>query len=287
MHTLILKDNMALVAGRDGYFLVSLNDMYIGRGLACYGEYNAAEAAFLKRLIKPGDHVVEVGANIGAHTIGLAKAVGPHGKVYAFEPQRVCFALLQAQVALNQAYNVFAYNQALSRSPESLWMPAVDYTQTENFGGVALMREGGSDAEAAAVTTLDERLNGVPCALIKIDVEGMEEDVIRGGLNLIRTHRPLLYVENDQIAKSQSLIACIQELGYRLWWHIPKLYSPQNFFNMSENIFGETASFNMICSCRELEAVEGLKEIKSPHGPHPSAPQSRPAWQYSINMTQG
>jgi hypothetical protein len=56
---------------------------------------------------------------------------------------------------------------------------------------------------------------------------------------------------------------------------------------MSENIFGETASFNMICSCRELEGVEGLKEIESPHDPHPSAPQSRPAWQYSINMTQG
>ena len=286
MRSLILKDNMALVAGRDGYFLVSLNDMYIGRGLACYGEYNADEAAFLKQLIRPGDHVVEVGANIGAHTIGLAKAVGPHGKVYAFEPQRVCFALLQAQIALNQAYNVFAYNQALSRSPESLWMPAVDYTQTENFGGVALAREGGSDAELASVATLDERLDGVPCTLIKIDVEGMEEDVIRGGINVIRTHRPLLYVENDQIAKSQSLIACIQELGYRLWWHIPKLYSPQNFFNMSENIFGETASFNMICSCRDLEAVKGLKEIKSPHDPHPAAQKSRPAWQYSINMTQ-
>jgi FkbM family methyltransferase len=286
MRSLILKDNMALLAGRDGYFLVSLNDMYIGRGLACYGEYNAAEAAFLKRLIKPGDHVVEVGANIGAHTIGLAKAVGPHGKVYAFEPQRACYALLQAQVALNQAHNVFAYNQALSRSREPLWIPAVDYAQSENFGGVALTRDAGPAAEAADVTTLDERLAGAPCALIKIDVEGMEEDVIRGGLTVIKTHRPLLYVENDQIAKSRSLISLIQELGYRLWWHIPNLYSAQNFFNMSENIFGETASFNMICSCRQLEAVEGLNEITSPDDPHPAAPRRQPAWQYSINMTQ-
>ena len=80
MRSVILKDNMVLVAGRDGYFLVSLNDMYTGRGLACYGEYIAEEAAFLKQLIRPGDHIVEVGANIGAHTIGLARAVGPQAR---------------------------------------------------------------------------------------------------------------------------------------------------------------------------------------------------------------
>ena len=52
------------MAGRDGYFLVNRKDVYIGRSLEIYGEYAGAEAAFLKTLIKPGNHVIEVGATV-------------------------------------------------------------------------------------------------------------------------------------------------------------------------------------------------------------------------------
>ena len=53
-------------------------------------------------MVNPGDTVIEVGANIGGHTVGLAKRVGPQGLVIAFEPQRGCFSLLQSQIALNE-----------------------------------------------------------------------------------------------------------------------------------------------------------------------------------------
>jgi FkbM family methyltransferase len=273
MRSLILNNNLMLVAGRHGYFLINLNDVYVGQALALYGEYCADEAAFLGRIIKPGNHVVEVGANIGSHTIGLAKAVGPHGKVYAFEPQPACYSLLQAQIALNQTHQVRAYNEGLGQSLERLWLPFIDYSKPNNFGGASLSRDQSPQGELIDVTTLDSRLPDVPVSLIKIDVEGMEEDVIRGGSNLIRKHRPLLYVENDRIEKSRSLVALIMELGYRLWWHIPDLYCKNNFFQVGENIFGKAASFNMFCACHDHEAAAGLLEIKSPDDPHPLAPK--------------
>jgi FkbM family methyltransferase len=271
MKALILNESLALVTGRDGMFLVNRKDFFIGKALEIYGEYNGTEAAFLRHLIKPGDTVIEVGANIGSHTIGLAKAVGPAGKVFAFEPQRPCYALLQAQIALNQISNIYSYNVGLGQAREKLWVPHVDYAQLGNFGGVALKRESEADSEPVDVVTLDEQLEGVACSLIKIDVEGMEEPVIRGALKLITKTRPTLYVENDRLEKSKSLVTLIFELGYRIWWHIPPLFSPTNFFNVPQNIYGNVASFNMVCCDQVHAAVAQLPEIKSINDPHPAA----------------
>ncbi len=274
MHTLILNDQIALVAGRDGYFLVNRKDYYIGKSLEAYGEHGSLEGAFLRRLIKPGDNVVEVGSNIGAHTIGLAKAVGPQGRVYAFEPQRNCYALLQAQIALNQLTNIFAYNEALGQKQEKLWLPSINYSEVGNFGAVQLLTEWVPGSDAIEVTTLDQRFGDVACAMIKIDVEGFEEEVIRGGINLIEKQHPLLYVENDRVEKSKSLVALLLELRYRLWWHIPRLYNSNNFFKINQNIYGDTSSFNMFCSHEYHDAADGLIEIRSPSDPHPLARQN-------------
>jgi FkbM family methyltransferase len=276
VRVIVLNDLVAIVAGRDGYFLINRKDVYIGRALEVYGEFSGAEAAFFKRLIKPGDNVVEIGANIGAHTIGLSKAAGSTGKVFAFEPQRACYALLQAQIALNQLTNVFAYNVALGSKRSRLWVPATRYAELGNFGGVALSNSQVAAGEPVDVTTFDERLANISCAFVKIDVEGMEEEVIRGGMKMIRKYKPMLYVENDRIEKSKSLVSVLLELGYRLWWHIPPLYNRDNFFAVKENIYGITASFNMICAHEHHDAMGGLVEIKSPDDPHPLAPWSRP-----------
>ena len=274
MHSMVLDEFIAVVAGRDGYFLVNRKDIYVGRAIETYGEYNGLEAEFLKRFINPGDVAVEVGANIGSHTVGLGKAVGAQGKVYAFEPQRACYALLQAQIALNRLSNVvIAYNEGVGRERSRLWVPAANYDKLGNFGGLSLGEQQGGSAQPVDVVTLDERLGDSKCSLIKIDVEGMEADVIRGGLKTIREHRPFLYVENDRVEKSPSLVALILELGYRIWWHIPPLYRKDNFFKVDSNAYGNVASFNIICAASAVDAVAGLQEITSPDQPHPLAKQ--------------
>jgi FkbM family methyltransferase len=277
MRTLILDGILSVVSGRDGTFLVNCNDIYIGRSIAIYGEHGALESEFLKSLLKPGDHIVEVGANIGAHTVGLAKAVGPQGRVDAFEAQRICFAFLQAQIALNQLYNIHARQLAVGRSSGKLWVPSVNYAEYGNFGGIALSSKPEEKSESVEVVTLDSQIGDRRCDLVKVDVEGMEEDVIRGAKNLINKRRPILYVENDRPERSQSLVALLLGLGYRLWWHIPKLYNPNNHFMTKEDVYQGIASFNMFCCTENHPAASALPEIKSPDETHPLARKSFPA----------
>ena len=283
MRALILDELLAIVSGRDGTFLVNCKDVYIGQSIEIYGEHGGLEGVFLKGLLKPGDHVVEVGANIGAHTVGLAKAVGVEGRVDAFEAQRGCFAFLQAQIALNQLHNIHAHCLAVGRTTGQLWVPIVNYAQYGNFGGIALSSDATENSEPVDVVTLDDRISDRRCALLKIDVEGMEEDVIRGATKLISKHFPLLYVENDRVDKSKSLVTLLLSFGYRLWWHIPNLYNPDNYFGLKENAYQGIASFNMFC-CRENHpAAAGLVEIKSPDEPHPLARKSfQTGRQYTI-----
>src|SRR5579864_1367079 len=80
-------------------------DRYITACLATYGEYCEAEADVFRQLLKPGMTVVEAGANIGAHTLMLAKACAP-GRLIAFEPQQRVFQLLCANLAANGVDNV-------------------------------------------------------------------------------------------------------------------------------------------------------------------------------------
>jgi FkbM family methyltransferase len=273
MNVFVINDRLAIVAGCDGYFLVKRNDVYIGTALQIYGENCGAEGAFLKALIKPGDHVIEVGANIGSLTVGLAKAVGPSGKVYAFEPQPACYSILHAQIALNELSNIVAYPDAVGHESGRLWLPRVDYDALGNFGGVALSQNQTVGSTAVDVVSLDDRCAEIPCALLKIDVEGMEENVIRGATRLIEKSQPIIYAENDRVEKSKALILTLRELGYRLWWHIVRLYSPTNFFQNKENVFGNTSCYNMVCARQPHRMFGGLVEIKSADDPHPLAPK--------------
>ena len=274
MRVIQINQHLALVAGRDGYFLVNRNDFYIGQALEIYGEHGASEAQFLKRLVKPGDHVIEVGANIGTHTVGLAKQVGPVGKVFAFEPQRACFALLQAQIALNLLDNILAFNEGLGAQRGELFMPVPDYLNPGNFGAVSLVEDGAGRREKVQVGTLDQHFpEGFSAALVKIDVEGMERQVLEGGQFLLERCKPLLYLENDRVAESPALIDFLLQRGYRLYWHIPPLFNPANCFNVSRNVYGNVASFNMlgVPGSRNIEETAGLREIRSAIERHPLA----------------
>ncbi len=79
---------------RHGQMLYIRNDIYIGRSLDLYSEFSEGEVILFRQLIKKGDVVIEAGANIGAHTIAIAKIIGPAGKIIAYEPQRFIFQIL-------------------------------------------------------------------------------------------------------------------------------------------------------------------------------------------------
>jgi FkbM family methyltransferase len=256
------EQHMRVKRCRDGLMLYNSSDTYIGRSLDLYGEYSYGEADLFARVLRAGMVAVDVGANIGCHTLTMARLVGPAGTVIAFEPQRIVYQNLCANIALNALGNVHAINMAAGSSASTAALPTIDYAAAGNFGGIALA--GAADGEAVQIVTLDS----VPikqCHLIKIDVEGMEYDVLRGGEKTIAQHRPALYIENDRAENSPRLIAFLLAADYRLFWHRPPLYNPDNFFANGDNEFGDLLSQNMFCLPRERAfEVAGLVEITSP-----------------------
>jgi FkbM family methyltransferase len=249
----------AVVEARHGTMLFNRHDIYVGRSIQKYGEYSELELEFLLAGIKDGDTVVEVGANIGSHTIALARKTGSTGRVIAFEPQRIVFQTLCANLALSSISNAYCFHCALSDVEEELLVPPMDYARPANFGGLSLTKAGLGESVAARQLDSIGRLTRLK--LIKIDVEGMESAVIRGATATIKSHRPALYVENDRVDKSAELIELIRSLDYRMYWHRPPLFNPGNYFGEKENIFPNLISVNMLCLHKSQETVEGLQEV--------------------------
>ena len=250
---------------RDGWMVYNKNDSYIGKSIKEYGEWSQGEIDLCKQVLTPSDVVIEVGSNIGSHTLALAKTVH-QGAVFAFEPQPVIFQNLCANMSINSITNTFCFNSALSdEKDEKLYFPNLDFTRENNFGAMSLTNEKNEYSQLANIDTLDNRFADLKrLKLLKTDAEGMEVNVLKGGFDLIKRTKPFLYVENDvhYIEKSQGLIELIWSLDYRIFWHILPLYNKNNFFKNENNLFGRIHSFNMLGVRKDQKISIDLPEVK-------------------------
>jgi FkbM family methyltransferase len=244
---------------RHGTMLYNRNDIYIGRSLELYGEFSEGEIDIFRQFLLPQKTVVEAGANIGTHTVALSRIVGEQGRVWAFESQRIVFQTLCANVALNSLTNVDCRQVALGATTDELFIPPLDYSRENNFGGLGLGSY--SRGEPVSQVTLDS-FDLPACDLIKIDIEGMERDVLIGAEQTIARHRPVLYVENDRQDKSATLLDWLRSAKFRLFRHEPPLFRPDNYFRNSKNAFGRIVSINLLCIPAEVDVrIDDLAEI--------------------------
>jgi len=247
---------------RYGTMLYNWKDTYVGRSLDLYGEFSEGEVRMFDQILRPGMVAVDVGANIGCHTVFMAQKVAPGGVVIAYEPQRVVHQMLCANLALNAITNVKAVHAAAGAEAGEIIVPEVDYGSGDNIGGVEL--GGYTEGEIVAVEPIDS-LDLNVCHLIKVDVEGMENAVISGAADTIARCRPFLYVENDRRDHSSELIKRLFNLDYRLYWHLPRLFNSGNYYGDETNVFGDLISRNMLCVPEENKiTIEAMEEITSP-----------------------
>jgi len=237
---------------RNGLFLYNKNDIYTGRSMDLYGEWSEDEVKLFGTILKPGYHVVDVGAHIGVFTIPMAKMVGPTGRVYAIEPQRILFQLLNSNVALNGLKNVYTIRGAVGDSNEQIFVPDFDPNLVHNYGGISLLESWKtvSPVEEAELIMLD-KLELRKCDFLKVEGKGMELKILRGAKAIITSNRPIIYVESDRKETHKGLVKFIHSLGYECVWIISPLFREANFFGNEENVFGNTGSFNMLCSEKE------------------------------------
>jgi FkbM family methyltransferase len=179
------------------------------------GLFEPAETRLVRELLQPGDTFIDVGAHIGWFTTIASRRVGNDGAVIACEPYPSNAATLKENLALNRADNVRLVEMALgSQSGELSLAPAGD------SGGITALDWGQGERVSATMTTLDEVAAGTAAiTLLKMDVEGWEPHVLRGGgAALQRTKYVLIEINKPALNKAGSsaeeLFALLGKAGF-------------------------------------------------------------------------
>lgn len=149
-----------------------------------------------------GAIAVDGGANAGLVCVPVAQRLRERGgRVYAFEPQRTLFHALGGTVALNQLDNLHLLNMGLAAANGTMKVPDVDYGQDADFGPVSLVDAQASGGTPTPVVRLDSL--GLPrLDFLKLDIEGMEIDALRGARQLIEAHLPWCWIEYWKVGEA-------------------------------------------------------------------------------------
>jgi FkbM family methyltransferase len=168
-----------------------------------------------------GKTIIDIGANFGFHTLEFADLVGEYGKVISFEPQKLIYYQLCGNIILNGYDNITAYNVALSNEATTLKMENLNYhsDSTINIGNAHLNAYTDLAYNHVEVRPLDSyEFENV--AVLKIDVQGYEPNVLDGAINTIKKHKPIIFIEVElpqlQVynLKEQDVFQRLENLGY-------------------------------------------------------------------------
>ncbi len=162
-------------------------------------EWESYLVNYFKSNVNEGDTVIDIGGYVGTHSIVLSKLVGNKGRVYTFEPFPVSFNTLFYNIINNKCFNVILYNCGLGNTNTIMKLPNICKTINTVFNWGCIKLEDKEDKEDKIsdnnvyIKKLDD-FNINP-KLIKIDVEGMEFNVLLGAENTIKKNKPILIVE--------------------------------------------------------------------------------------------
>jgi FkbM family methyltransferase len=190
--------------------------------------YQPEVSYFLANVLQQGDVVVEVGARVGYFTVIAGRAVGPSGRVYAFEPQAENYRRLRDHVTLNGLRQIQSFNIALGSAPGEMEMAVAGPEAVWDVArhGLYQERSDGRGPARVEVTVLDHVLAGVPSGqgprLIKLDAGGMEYDILKGAMRVILGHAvPFIVCEVNRRALERAgssetqLRGFMRLIGYR------------------------------------------------------------------------
>jgi FkbM family methyltransferase len=224
-----------------GAMILNKNDFNVKEGGHAYGvaaqllfssSYDPGDMALTTLLLDLrrqhfGDDVtaLDIGANIGVFTIGWAKHMHTWGAVLAIEAQERIFLALAGNIALNNCFNARPICAAVTRQPGTMAVPVPNYLIPGSYGSLELRRRENTEdigqpidySEAKMMTIAAVSVDGLQLGrvdLMKIDVEGMEMEVLEGARRTIGQNHPILVVEAHKIERA-ALKRYLDEFGYR------------------------------------------------------------------------
>lgn len=190
---------------RHGIINIRYPNDYISKQLLLTGEYEWYVVNLVANLCSEHSTgaVLDIGANIGIVSLPIAKQF-PNYRVYAFEAQSLVAEMLTENINLNNLTNISVASYALGETDGTIELAHPDYNTAENIGafsldsfvqGVSNIARGHGEVNSIPIKTLDSIEFNEPIRCIKLDVEGYEERVLRGGLETLKKHNypPIVY----------------------------------------------------------------------------------------------
>lgn len=230
---LFSSEHGALILNRNDFHHTSNGGIYgVGWQVMHKGAYDVEEIALvkaellrLKELRGANLTVLDCGANIGIFSLEMARLL-PQGKVFAFEAQERIFYALCGNVALSNFENITAAYCAVGAQPGKIKVPRPNYSRPGSFGSLEINFSKNVEYIGQAVSYREEDMITAPLIsidslqfsnvdFIKIDVEGMEMDVLRGAKETLEKYHPSIYVEWIKTEK-KLLETILLDLGYTL-----------------------------------------------------------------------
>jgi FkbM family methyltransferase len=194
------------------------------------GAFEPSTVRLYQRLVKPEDTVLDIGGNIGAHTLPLARLVGPRGRVIAFEPTAYAIRKMRANVALNaELCDRISVRQVMLVADDRAPLAPKVYSSWPlcDRGGEVHRDHGGQlmDTNGAAAMTLDSALQSAGAGtvhFIKMDVDGHEHEVLSGAIATIQAHQPRIlmelapYLYEPEVQTLDDMLDLLKRCGYSM-----------------------------------------------------------------------
>ncbi|MEO6220331.1 MAG: FkbM family methyltransferase [Ginsengibacter sp.] len=209
--------------------------------------------------VKAGMNVIDIGANIGATTLNLAKTVGSTGKVFSFEPGPYNCQKASENISLNKLSNIKLINQGLGHEKTTAFLYNVN---PNNRGMQRLLKDNGKSVSyektEVEIDTLDNSMKkfNIPApSFIKIDVEGYELNVLKGAIETITKYLPALFVELDdnnlqeQGSTARELIQFLIKLDY-------KIINAATGFPVDGNTRYSNCHFDILCTHDDIHGIQ-------------------------------
>jgi hypothetical protein len=194
--------NLMVKPAKHGMFAYYMDDDPIGTCLFFYGEWAEQEFEVIKRLITPNTNCIDVGSNIGTHSVWLSKQC-PGGYVFSIEPQFYIFQLLNTNIVLNDCFNVVPMNIGIANTTGQMLVKVsatAGVGHKQNYGEFSLQ-------------------------------------VLMSASNILKTSKPNMYIEFNSVNGNDEVLKILNEHDYNCYWHVYEKFNVDNFNKHPTNIY--------------------------------------------------
>ena len=238
----VCGDGVAVAELRYGARAIVFVNDYGGRAMYLWGEHDARITSVLDAVLRPGDTVLDIGANFGVVGLFACKKVGEKGKVHLFEPQPVVAQCLRTSILINGFRQAVVHECALSNRSGSAEMAIIE---PGNLGRTTIVSEGkqlAGEKIRVRVENAGEYVRTLGCqqvSLIKIDVEGHEGVILDSMRDWMREVKPGVVLFECHVGKdgfwSESVVTLLSGMGYEfLAYDMKKYWSTHLYRVMKE-----------------------------------------------------